>query len=110
MAKEKLDNILLETFVKCINDISATKNVSQADIARALKVSTTTVSRWFTGTCFPSMDKLFELEKILGCDLHLFFGKQSESQFTAKEIKIIEAYRVSRHQASIDDLLRINEE
>lgn len=43
--------------------------LTQADIARKLEVSRETVSKYFKGTSYPSMDKVFLLSKILNCPI-----------------------------------------
>ena len=43
--------------------------ISQADVARAMQVSTATVSYWETGKNLPSSRKLRQLAELFGCTI-----------------------------------------
>ena len=45
------------------------RKLRQADIAKALNVDRTTVTKWETGESRPRVDKLLELSKVLKCSV-----------------------------------------
>lgn len=45
------------------------RKLRQVDIAEALKVDRTTVTKWETGESMPRADKLVELSRILKCSV-----------------------------------------
>lgn len=45
------------------------RKLRQADIAEALNVDRTTITKWETGETKPRVDKLVELSKILKCSV-----------------------------------------
>lgn len=45
------------------------RKLRQSDIAEALKIDRTTVTKWETGESMPRADKLVELSRILKCSV-----------------------------------------
>lgn len=61
-----MPDIIKEIFAKNLNYFMGRTNVNQADICKALGVSSATVSDWCNGKKFPRTDKLHQLADILG--------------------------------------------
>ena len=51
------------------------RKVTQADLARRLGVSRTTVHQWYWGINEPSIDRLKEIRRILGCTWEELIGR-----------------------------------
>lgn len=52
-----------------IKAIRESKNMTQAEVAKILKVSRTTVTMWETGESFPRAEKLIQLAEVLNCTI-----------------------------------------
>ena len=52
-----------------IKAIREAKNMTQAEVAKILKVSRTTVTMWETGESFPRAEKLIQLAEVLNCTI-----------------------------------------
>lgn len=55
-----------ETFIKNLRHLMEEKGITQADICRALGVSSATVSDWCTGKKYPRVDAMQHLADLLG--------------------------------------------
>lgn len=52
------------------------KNMTQSDLANALKLSRTTIAMWETGGSMPRADKLPDLARLLGCSIDDLFQRE----------------------------------
>lgn len=52
------------------------KNMTQSDLANALKLSRTTIAMWETGESMPRADKLPDLARLLGCSIDDLFQRE----------------------------------
>lgn len=52
-----------------IKAIRESKNMTQAEVAKILKVSRTTVTMWETGESMPRAEKLIQLAEVLNCTI-----------------------------------------
>lgn len=43
--------------------------MTQEDLAKRLNVSRTAVTKWETGECWPSIDRLLTLSNVFGCSV-----------------------------------------
>ena len=64
-----------ELFVKNLNLIMERRGVSQADVARALNVSTAIVSGWCLGRKMPRMDNVTKLAEFLKVKVSTFMSE-----------------------------------
>lgn len=55
-----------ETFIRNLRHLMEEKGITQADICRALNVSSATVSDWCTGKKYPRVDAMQHLADLLG--------------------------------------------
>ena len=55
-----------KAFVKNINEIMERRGINQADIARELDLSTSTVAGWCTGKLYPRANNMQRLADLLG--------------------------------------------
>ena len=55
-----------EIFIKNLRFLMEAKGITQADICRALEVSSATASDWCTGKKYPRIDKMQQLADLLG--------------------------------------------
>ena len=62
MADEELRRI----FARNLSSVMALKQVTQADLARHMKVSTATTAKWCTGQTMPRVDKIQSICNWLG--------------------------------------------
>lgn len=61
-----MSDIVKEIFAKNLNYFMEKTGINQADICRALNVSSATASDWCNGNKFPRTDKLHQLADLLG--------------------------------------------
>ena len=61
-----MPDIIKEIFAKNLNYFMARTKTSQADICKALGVSSATVSDWCNGNKYPRTDKIQQLADLLG--------------------------------------------
>lgn len=53
--------------------------MTQADVAKALKVDQTAVSQWETGASMPRISNLFRLAQLYGCSVDDLIGEDSNA-------------------------------
>jgi len=70
-----------DTFKRSLNRLIEKTSVSQADLARILDVSPTTVNNWVKGYNVPRMDKIDMLCKYFNVSRDYFIGSPDESRF-----------------------------
>jgi transcriptional regulator with XRE-family HTH domain len=58
-----------KTIYNRIKSVLAEKNITNIDLADALKIAPETVSSWCTNSAQPSIKKLFDIAKFLGVDV-----------------------------------------
>lgn len=61
-----MPDIVKEIFAKNLRYLMDAKGITQADICRALNVSSATVSDWCSGKKYPRTDKIQHLAELLG--------------------------------------------
>jgi transcriptional regulator with XRE-family HTH domain len=61
-----MPDIVKEIFAKNLRYLMESKGITQADICRALDVSSATVSDWCSGKKYPRTDKIQHLADMLG--------------------------------------------
>ena len=61
-----MPDIVKEIFAKNLRYLMDAKGIAQADICRALDVSSATVSDWCSGKKYPRTDKIQHLAELLG--------------------------------------------
>ena len=61
--------------MKVIQKMRLARGLTQAKLAEALDVDTSTVTKWETGEAKPRADKLPLLAKILGCSIDELFAE-----------------------------------
>ena len=61
----------------CIKELRQRKGMSQADLAKAMNVSTVAVSQWERGEYQPTTDKLPQLAMLLGVDVSALFAVEA---------------------------------
>lgn len=61
--------------MKVIRKMRLARGLTQAKLAEALDVDTSTVTKWETGEAKPRADKLPLLAKILGCSIDELFAE-----------------------------------
>jgi transcriptional regulator with XRE-family HTH domain len=54
-------------------------NMTQQELADMLGIDRTTVTKWETGACMPSIKMLRLLSNILGCTIDELLGAEAES-------------------------------
>ena len=59
--------------VEKLKRISEIKNVSQANLARRMKVTEVSVSRWFSGTRTPTIENIEKMADALDCKILVTF-------------------------------------
>ena len=83
-------------FAKNLNHYLKLNGLSQADLARYMKVSTATATKWCNAQSIPRIDKIqslcnwFVIEKSDLLEEHKTIAKR---EYTPNEIELIEAYR-----------------
>ena len=101
---------------KNLKRIAYEHGTTQAEIARDLCISKTTLSSWMNGARLPRMKKIDLLCKYFGCSRSDILepydpNKKRNYQLTPFEIKIIEAYRMADNgiKTSVKILLNVQE-
>lgn len=70
-----------------IKEIRLRKGLSQAEVAKALGVSSVVFSRYETGTRQPSIDMLIQLADIFGCSVDHLLGRLSIEESTLSDFE-----------------------
>ena len=89
-----------------IKDIRTRKNMTQADVANALGVSSVVYSRYETGARQPSTEVLIQMADIFGVTVDYLLGRQKieNSTLSSFEIQLIDASRNADERARQDAL------
>lgn len=89
-----------------IKDIRMRRNLSQAQVAKALGVSSVVYSRYESGTRQPSIDIILQLADILGVTLDYLLGRQDieDSTLSDYEVSLLMASRKADERAKQDAL------
>ena len=72
------------------NNFNSGEGLSQTELAKMMKVSTNTISRWETGNNRPSIEELDKLSRVLGVSILVFFPKE---EIPADNKKIMALFR-----------------
>lgn len=91
-----------------IKDIRIRKNLTQADVANALGVSSVVYSRYESGTRQPSIDTIVQLADFFCVTVDYLLGRQDveDSTLSAYEIQLLIAARKADERAR-DDAMNI---
>ncbi len=89
-----------------IKDIRMRRNLSQAQVAKALGVSSVVYSRYESGTRQPSIDIILQLADILGVTVDYLLGRQDieDSTLSDYEVSLLMASRKADERAKQDAL------
>lgn len=89
-----------------IKDIRTRKNLTQADVANALGVSSVVYSRYETGSRQPSTEVLMQMADIFGVTVDYLLGRQDveDSTLSSFEQQLISASRNADERARQDAL------
>lgn len=89
-----------------IKDIRVRKNLTQAQVANALGVSSVVYSRYETGTRQPSIDIIIQLADLFGVTVDYLLGRQDieDSTLSEYEIQLLIASRKADERAKEDAL------
>ena len=89
-----------------IKDIRTRKNLTQADVANALGVSSVVYSRYETGSRQPSTEVLMQMADIFGVTVDYLLGRQDveDSTLSSFELQLISASRNADERARQDAL------
>jgi len=89
-----------------IKDIRTRKNLTQADVANALGVSSVVYSRYETGSRQPSIEVLIQMADIFGVTVDYLLGRQDieDSTLSSFELQLISASRNADERARQDAL------
>ena len=89
-----------------IKDIRTRKNMTQADVANALGVSSVVYSRYETGARQPSTEVLIQMADIFGVTVDYLLGRQDveDSTLSSFELQLISASRNADERARQDAL------
>ncbi len=89
-----------------IKDIRTRKNLTQAEVASALGVSSVVYSRYETGSRQPSIDVLIQLADIFGVTVDYLLGRQDieDSTLSDYELRLLIASRNADERAKEDAL------
>ena len=87
-----------------IKDIRTRKNMTQADVANALGVSSVVYSRYETGARQPSTEVLIQMADIFGVTVDYLLGRQDieDSTLSSFELQLISASRNADERARQD--------
>lgn len=66
---------------------------SQADIAKALGISKSAVSKWFSRGSIPNAEYILKICKILKCTPYEMYGEVNPNVLTDEEKHAVELYR-----------------
>lgn len=89
-----------------IKDIRTRKNLTQAEVASALGVSSVVYSRYETGSRQPSIETLVQLADIFGVTIDYLLGRQdiADSTLSEYELRLLIASRNADERAKEDAL------
>lgn len=89
-----------------IKDIRTRKNLTQAEVASALGVSSVVYSRYETGSRQPSIETLVQLADIFGVTVDYLLGRQDieDSTLSEYELRLLIASRNADERAKEDAL------
>lgn len=89
-----------------IKDIRMRRNLSQAQVAKALGVSSVVYSRYESGTRQPSIDIILQLADILGVTVDYLLGRQDieDSTLSDYEVSLLMASRKADERVKQDAL------
>lgn len=89
-----------------IKDIRTRKNLTQAEVASALGVSSVVYSRYETGSRQPSIEVLIQLADIFGVTVDYLLGRQDieDSTLSEYELRLLIASRNADERAKEDAL------
>lgn len=63
--------------MKCLKNLREKRGLTQKEIADAMSIDTSTVTKWETGESRPRADKLPEIAKLLGCTIDDLFDEKT---------------------------------
>ena len=84
-----MSDVIKEIFAKNLRYFMDARGISQADISRALNVSSATVSDWCNGNKFPRTDSIQQLADLLGVRFSTLTSENGIQDF--EDIQIVEA-------------------
>lgn len=89
-----------------IKDIRTSKNLTQAEVATALGVSSVVYSRYETGSRQPSIEVLIQMADIFGVTVDYLLGRQDieDSTLSDFELQLLIASRNADERARQDAL------
>lgn len=89
-----------------IKEIRVRKNLTQADVAKALGVSSVVYCRYETGARQPSVETLIQLADIFGVTVDYLLGRQEieDSTLSDYELRLLIASRNADERAQEDAL------
>jgi len=89
-----------------IKDIRTCKNLTQAEVANALGVSSVVYSRYETGSRQPSIEVLIQMADLFGVTVDYLLGRQDieNSTLSAFELQLLHASRNADERARQDAL------
>lgn len=89
-----------------IKDIRTRRNMTQAEVANALGVSSVVYSRYETGSRQPSIDVLIQMADIFGVTVDYLLGRQDieDSTLSKYELQLLTASRNADERARQDAL------
>lgn len=99
-----------EAIAKGIRHYRIAAGLKQQDLAKAVNVSATAVSKWESGANSIDIDKLFEVCSVLGISIETLTDWQNDAfTLSIKEKQLIEAYREASDamRCAVDKLLDI---
>lgn len=93
----KTRNVSRDRFRHNLARIMAEQSVTQAGLARALKVSRVAVHAWIWGTCFPETARLIKLSQVLGVPIGALLETEGPTpppvQPSNEEVLLLNAFR-----------------
>lgn len=72
------DDVLRKNFARRLNHYLEMNQLTQADLARHMHVSTATTAKWATGQTIPRMDKIASISRYLGVNHEDLIGDDSD--------------------------------
>lgn len=66
----------MNEIVKQLKRIAEQQGVSQANLARRMKVTETSISRWFNGTRTPTIENVEKIADALNCCVFISYGRK----------------------------------
>ena len=79
------DKEIIKIFMENLNKYMNANDVTQADVARYMGVSTSTVAGWCNGLIIPRMDKVQRLAAWFGIDASDFMKDSDSAYYTNAE-------------------------